>query len=160
MKKVGVAILGFGDVGVATYQTLVNHREFYLKTQRVDLTVEMVYDKSAECLTAQGIPEENHANSIEEVIANPLVDIVVETMGGVDVARTFVSAALREGKTVVTCNKELILRTFEGKSVSEIAQELSLSPKTVETQIYRTKLALKEHLSKLLYIAIILTFNL
>lgn len=56
--------------------------------------------------------------------------------------------------------KIFLMRTFEGKSVSEIAQELSLSPKTVETQIYRTKLALKEHLSKLLYIAIILTFNL
>lgn len=120
MKKVGVAILGFGDVGVATYQTLVNHREFYLKTQRVDLTVEMVYDKSAECLTAQGIPEENHANSIEEVIANPLVDIVVETMGGVDVARTFVSAALREGKTVVTCNKELICKHLQ--ELEEIAR--------------------------------------
>ena len=55
--------------------------------------------------------------------------------------------------------KIFLMRTFDGKSVAEIAHELNLSPKTVETQIYRTKLAMKEHLSKLLYFAIILTFN-
>ena len=35
-KKVGVAILGLGVVGGGTYRTLVDHREFYLKTQGVD----------------------------------------------------------------------------------------------------------------------------
>ena len=113
LKKVGVAILGFGEEGVATYQTLVNHREFYIKTQRVDLTVEMVFDKSTERVTAQGIPEENCACSIEEVIANPTVDIVVETVGDVETARAFVSAALREGKTVVASNKELICKYLQ-----------------------------------------------
>ena len=42
VKKVGVAILGLGVVGGGTYQTLVEHHDFYLKTQQVDLTVEML----------------------------------------------------------------------------------------------------------------------
>jgi homoserine dehydrogenase len=110
VKKVGIAILGLGVVGGGTYQTLIDHHDFYVKTQQVDLTVEMVLDKSAERLDALGIPMEARATSIEEVIANPAVDIVVETIGGVGAAKAFVTAALREGKTVVTSNKELICK--------------------------------------------------
>ena len=43
-----------------------------------------------------------------------------------------------------------IMRMEEGKSVNEIAQELGISPKTVETQIARAKSFLKEHVSDLL----------
>lgn len=120
VKKVGVAILGLGVVGGGTYQTLVDHHDFYKKTQQVDLTVEMVLDKSTERLDALGIPAEARAHSIEEVIANPAVDIVVETIGGVGAAKTFVTAALREGKTVVTSNKELICK--HSHELEEIAR--------------------------------------
>lgn len=110
IKKVGVAILGLGVVGGGTYQTLVEHHDFYLNTQQVDITVEAVLDLNLERLKALGVPDEAIAKSIEEVIANPNVDIVIETIGGIGVARTFVTAALREGKTVVTSNKELICK--------------------------------------------------
>ena len=110
VKKIGVAILGLGVVGGGTYETIVGHREFYLKTQQIDLSVEMVLDKAVARLDELGIPQELRATSIEEVLANPNVDIVVETIGGVGVAKAFVTAALRDGKTVVTSNKELICK--------------------------------------------------
>lgn len=52
-----------------------------------------------------------------------------------------------------------LMRTVDGKSVAEIAKELKISPKTVETQIYRSKIVLREHVSKLLYLALIMTFH-
>ena len=110
IKKVGVAILGLGVVGGGTYQTLVEHHDFYMKTQQVDINVEAVLDLNLERLKRLGVKDECIAKSIEEVVANPNVDIVVETIGGIGVARTFVTAALREGKTVVTSNKELICK--------------------------------------------------
>ncbi len=110
VKKVGVAILGLGVVGGGTYQTLVEHHDFYLKTQQVDISVEMVLDLNLERLKALGVPQECIAKNIEEVLANPNVDIVVETIGGIGVAKTFVSAVLRAAKTVVTSNKELICK--------------------------------------------------
>ncbi len=110
VKKVGVAILGLGVVGGGTYQTLTEHRDFYLKTQQVDISVEMVLDLNLERLKALGVPQECIAKNIEEVLANPNVDIVVETIGGIGVAKTFVTAALRAAKTVVTSNKELICK--------------------------------------------------
>ena len=42
MKKVGVAILGLGVVGGGTYKMLTEHREFYQKTQGIDIVVENV----------------------------------------------------------------------------------------------------------------------
>lgn len=110
VKKVGVAILGLGVVGGGTYQTLVDHHDFYLKTQQVDITVEMVLDLNKERIRQLGVPEECVAKSIEEVLANPNVDIVIETIGGIGVAKNFVLSALRDGKTVVTSNKELICK--------------------------------------------------
>lgn len=110
VKKIGVAILGLGVVGGGTYQTLVEHREFYKTTQQVDISVESVLDLSTARLDALGVPEQTRAKSIEEVIANPNVEIVIETIGGIGVAKDFVTMALREGKTVVTSNKELICK--------------------------------------------------
>lgn len=107
-KRVGVAILGLGVVGGGTYKTLVDHREFYLKTQNVDIVVEAVLDKNRARLQELGVPEECIAGSIAEVVANPAIDIVIETIGGVGIAKEFVMAALKEGKTVVTANKEMI----------------------------------------------------
>ena len=110
VKKVGVAILGLGVVGGGTYETLVQHHDFYIKTQEVDIAVESVLELNQERLKQLNVPADIVAGSIEEVIANPSVDIVVETIGGVGVARKFVAAALMEGKTVVTSNKELICK--------------------------------------------------
>ena len=110
MKKVGVAILGLGTVGGGTYRIITEHKDFYKKTQDVELEVESVLELNKERIAALGIPEEKVASNIAEVVSNPNVDIVVEMIGGIGVARTFVQAALNAGKSVVTSNKELIAK--------------------------------------------------
>ena len=42
LKKAGVAILGLGVVGGGTYEILTKNREYFKKTQGVDITVEAV----------------------------------------------------------------------------------------------------------------------
>ncbi len=110
MKRAGVAILGLGVVGGGTYQILTEKREYFKKTQGVDLTVECVLEKNVERARELGVEEEKIASSIEEVVSNPNVDIVVEVIGGTGVAKTFVTKALMSGKTVVTSNKELFAK--------------------------------------------------
>lgn len=110
MKKIGVAILGLGVVGGGTYKILTEHREFYQKTQKVDIVVENVLEINRSRALALGIPEEKIAANIAEVVTNPDVNIVVEVIGGVGVAKEFVLAALNAGKSVVTSNKELVCK--------------------------------------------------
>ncbi len=110
MKKAGVAILGLGVVGGGTYQILTEKKEYFKKTQGVDITVECVLEKNLDRARSLGIEEEKIAKSIEEVVCNPNVDIVVEVIGGTGVAKTFVTKALKSGKSVVTSNKELFAK--------------------------------------------------
>ncbi len=110
MKKVGVAILGLGVVGGGTYEILTKNREFYQKTQNVDISVECVLELNRERALKLGVPEEKIMSNIAEVICNPDVNIVVEVIGGIDAACEFVLAALNAGKTVVTSNKELFCK--------------------------------------------------
>ena len=110
MRKVGVAILGLGVVGGGTYEILTNNREYFKKSQGVDVKVEMALEKNVERALSLGLKKSQVASSIEEVVSNPNVDIVVEVIGGVEPAKTFVLKALMSGKTVVTSNKELFAK--------------------------------------------------
>lgn len=110
MKKVGVAILGLGVVGGGTYRILTEHREFYQKTHKIDVVVENVLELRKERALALGIDESKIASNMAEICSNPEVDIVIEVMGGVEPAKSFVLAALNAGKSVVTSNKELFCK--------------------------------------------------
>ncbi len=110
MKKVGVAILGLGVVGGGTYKILTEHREFYKKNHGIDVNVESVLELKTERALALGIEANKIASNIAEICSNPEVDVVVEVMGGVEPAKTFVLAALNAGKSVVTSNKELFCK--------------------------------------------------
>lgn len=110
MKKVGVAILGLGVVGGGTYKMLTEHKEFYQKTQGIDLVVENVLELNKQKALALGVQENKIASNIAEICSNPDVDIVIEVMGGVEPAKTFVLSALNAGKSVVTSNKELFCK--------------------------------------------------
>ncbi len=110
MKTIGVAILGLGVVGSGTYKLLTQHREFYKRTQNVDISVESVLEINRQRALDLGVEESKISDNIAEVVSNPNVDIVVEVIGGVEPARSFVLAALHSGKTVVTSNKELFCK--------------------------------------------------
>lgn len=112
MKKVGVAILGLGTVGGGVFEILTKKKEFFKRTQNLDVTVESVMERNVERAISLGADKSMICSSIEEVIGNPNVDIVVEVIGGVEPSRTFVLKALMSGKTVVTSNKELFAKCW------------------------------------------------
>ena len=107
MKKVGVAILGMGVVGGGTYRILTENKEFFARTQDVEITVVSVLETNAERAKAAGVPEEAIASNIAEIVGNPDVNIVVECIGWTGAAKDFVLVSLQAGKHVVTSNKEL-----------------------------------------------------
>ncbi len=107
MKKVGVAILGLGVVGGGTYKILTEHSQFYKKNHGLEIVVESVLERNKERALSLGIEKSKIAGSIAEICSNPEVDIIVEVMGGVEPAKSYVLAALNAGKSVVTSNKEL-----------------------------------------------------
>ena len=89
MKKVGVAIMGLGVVGGGVYDILTDKKEYFKKTQDLDITVETVLEKNIERALAHGVEKDRIAANIEEIVSNPNVDIVTEMTNLIDAQRGY-----------------------------------------------------------------------
>ena len=121
MKKHKIAIMGFGTVGGGTYDILTQNRDHIRSTQGVDIEVKYVLDRSAECLEKRGADKSLFCSDVDALAADKEVELVVETMGGVEPAKTFITKMLRAGKSVVTANKELLAKSWS--ELEPIAKE-------------------------------------
>ena len=63
--------------------------------------------------------------SVDDIIENPEIDIVIELIGGYEPARTFILKALKNNKHVVTANKALLAK--HGDELFETVEEKGLS---------------------------------
>ncbi len=95
-----IAILGFGVVGRGVYDIIKDGLSDQIQTKYV-LDIRPI--EGIDCEKAQ---------SIDQIINDPEVDLVVEAMGGLHPAYEFVSAALNAGKHCVTPNKQLVSSMF------------------------------------------------
>lgn len=106
MKSVSVGICGLGTVGSGTLNVLSRNAD--LVNARAACPIRVVQ------VASRRLPEDLPLDGIEtstdifEVASNPAVDIVVELIGGTDVAYELVMEAIANGKHVVTANKALI----------------------------------------------------
>ncbi|MFA4906316.1 MAG: homoserine dehydrogenase [Candidatus Margulisiibacteriota bacterium] len=95
MQKVKIGILGYGTVGSAVDRLIQKNPSLGLEVKKIcDISPKVKHSK----LTRRA----------SDVINDPDIEVVVETIGGINPAKKFVLAALSNGKSVVTSNKELI----------------------------------------------------
>jgi homoserine dehydrogenase len=108
MKPMNVGLLGLGTVGGGTLTVLRrNATEITRRAGReIRVTMAAVRDlDKAKPYASNGLVLTNNPF---EVVDNPDIDIVVETMGGIDPAKDLILMAIENGKHVVTANKALI----------------------------------------------------
>ena len=107
MKQVRVGIVGFGTVGRATAGIIANHADLIAQRSGIQLVVTAVCRRSA--VPSGDAPAGARTFSDwKDLLKDPAVDVVVETMGGTGESRQLVRAALEQGKPVVTANKNLL----------------------------------------------------
>ncbi len=108
--EVRVGIIGFGVVGCGVYRVLAGNGEAI--TQRVGMPVRVarVADIDWEREREVDVPAKLRTADAAEVYAAEDIDIVVETVGGIEPALGFVLGAIEHGKSVVTSNKELMAK--------------------------------------------------
>ena len=108
MKQIGVGILGFGTVGAGVADGLLKHRDVMAKRLDVDIVLKKIADLDITTDRGISLPDGILTTDAKAVLADPEVQIVVETIGGTGIAKTFVLEALSNGKCVVTANKKLL----------------------------------------------------
>ncbi|MDY3250883.1 MAG: homoserine dehydrogenase [Candidatus Choladocola sp.] len=107
-KKIGVAILGLGTVGLGTYKVLRAQKEEMIHKIGAELEIRKILVRNVEKAAAKVDCPECVTNQWDEIVSDPEIRIVIELMGGMEPARTYIEAALKAGKNVVTANKDLI----------------------------------------------------
>jgi homoserine dehydrogenase len=104
---VNIAVLGYGTVGSGVLEVLNLNGESISKRSGHDINVKYILDLK----DFKGEPIEKLIVHDYNVILNdPEVKIIVEVMGGVEPAYTFVRNAILKGKSVCTSNKELVAK--------------------------------------------------
>lgn len=104
---VNVAVLGYGTVGSGVVEVLSRNAKILEKTAGEEINLKYVLDLKE----FPGTPIENKVVHDFNIILNDdEVSVVVEVMGGVNPAYSFVKSALLKGKSVCTSNKELVAK--------------------------------------------------
>ncbi len=107
MKEIRIGLIGFGTVGQGLANALLEQKERLLEKTGTAFVLATVAD-----IALQTLPGEFSAtklvNNAEDIFNDPSIDIVVELIGGMEPARTFLLKAIESGKHVVTANKALL----------------------------------------------------
>ena len=127
-----IAVMGYGTIGSGVVEVLEINKEKIAKRAGEPIEVKYVLDLRE----FPGTPIENKIVHDYKVIAeDPEIGIVVETMGGVEPAFTFVKAMLEAGKQVATSNKNLV--AAKGAAADDLAAYLkNVSKVTVNDTTY------------------------
>lgn len=105
MKKVNIAIAGLGTVGTGVYKIIQDNKDLF--ALRSNLIVEIVAVSSRSKKDYLDPKIRFYENPLH-LAQDPKVDIVVELIGGCDIAKDLIHSALKNNKKVVTANKALL----------------------------------------------------
>ncbi len=113
-----IALLGYGTIGSGVAEVLKINQESIAKRAGEEIEVKYVLDKR----DFPGDPiQAKVVHDYDVIVSDPEVQVVVEAMGGVEPAYTFVKGALLAGKSVTTSNKALVAK--HGAELLAIAKE-------------------------------------
>lgn len=119
---VNVAVLGYGTVGSGVVEVIRTNQEVI--NQRVGETLNLKYVLDLRDFPGDPV-QEIITHDFEEIVQDKEVDIVVEVMGGIEPAYTFVKRSLEAGKSVATSNKALVAK--HGAELLKIAKEKNVN---------------------------------
>ena len=121
--SIKIGLLGFGTVASGIPFLLKENGEKVLAASRDQLEIAKVLvkdDEEKDRLIAAG-NDYNFVTNVDEILNDEEIQIVVELMGRIEPARTFITKALEAGKNVVSANKDLI--ATHGKELISLAQD-------------------------------------
>ncbi len=118
--RVRIGVLGCGHVGSALVRLVHENADVIEARAGVPLEVTRIAVRDLGRDRGLPVPARCFTDDPMSVAGDPDVDIVVEVMGGIEPARTFIVEALLGGKPVVTANKELV--AAHGRELFETAE--------------------------------------
>ena len=109
-----VAVLGAGNIGSAVISRLSN-----LDNEVIDISISKVL--VSDVTKQRDFDSSLLTNDFNEIVNDESINLVIEVLGGVDPGKDYIKTLLKNGKSVITANKDIIADC--GDELIKIAQE-------------------------------------
>ena len=119
-KVVNAALLGLGTVGTGVYKVIKSQEQEMTAKLGCQVKITKILVRNLEKASGKVDDPSVLTTDWADIEEDPSIDIVIELIGGIEPARTYILAALKAGKNVVTANKDLI--AVHGKEILETAR--------------------------------------
>ena len=120
-RQIRLGVLGCGNVGAALVDLVGAQAAAIEARTGVRLEVARVAVRNLSAPREVQLPEGVLTRDAFDVVNDPSIDVVVEVIGGIEPARELITTALRNGKPVITANKELLANV--GTELYAVADE-------------------------------------
>ncbi|MDO8558870.1 MAG: homoserine dehydrogenase [bacterium] len=124
MRKVSVGLIGCGTVGSGVVQIINEQRLAIMERHGVELNLKKIFTRTP-CGEKSRVIHEGYpglfVKSIDEIIEDPQIGIIIETAGGVDFPFEVAIRSIMAGKDLVTANKALL--AHKGQEIFNLAGE-------------------------------------
>ncbi len=121
MKAISIGLLGLGTVGSGVVQIIKNHQDKLMHQVGCPVVVKKILVQDVHKKRPVEIATELLTADADDILFDKEIDVVIEVMGGVDVTKDYLITALRQGKHVVTANKDLM--ALHGSELLTVASE-------------------------------------
>lgn len=120
---VKIGLVGTGTVGSGCIDIIHKHRDDFKRHYGIEIELVQVCSRNPEQAIEHGV-EDIFTQEYTDLIVNPEIDLIIELIGGITIAKKVVIDALNAGKHVVTANKALMATS--GEEIMGLADEKGL----------------------------------
>ena len=113
MKKYRIGILGLGNVGRGTYDVMTDNADLIKQRLGADYEIVRALEINPQAIERTGIDPAKVTDNADDIIKAEDIDIVVESLGGIEPSTTWMLTAMEHGKSVVTPNKAAVAANFQ-----------------------------------------------
>ena len=122
---VRIGLIGFGTVGSGVVEVLNRRKDFFRTKLGAKLELTKIADRDITSERPVRVSPEILTTEAADVIEDPDIDVMIELVGGIEPAKTFILKAIENGKHIVTANKALL--ALHGKELFEAALNHNVS---------------------------------
>jgi homoserine dehydrogenase len=121
MKAISIGLLGLGTVGSGVVKIIENHQDKLIHQIGCPVVIKKILVKDVHKTRPVEVDTSLLTSNADDILHNEEIDVVIEVLGGVADTKEYLLSALRQGKHVVTANKDLM--ALHGSELLRVASE-------------------------------------
>ncbi len=112
-KSVNVGLIGWGTVGTGVSKIILQKADLLTLRSGIEINLKKIADLDVGRDRGVQVRKELLTTDAQTILDDPEIDIVIELIGGIEPAKSFILKALKAGKHVVTANKALMAKHWD-----------------------------------------------